>query len=156
MTWEDDPEAPPSDEELRAAGALREALDARRDGPREAELARSLRAAHAPTELDGAAHERILAAALRTKTRSNVVRVAFGGGVAAMLAAAAAALVLVQGAPKREAPSATAELVQRRSAQDLFDDPFPREGGGSARVDRIATARGRDLRANQFAKWGVR
>lgn len=155
MTWEDDPEAPPSDEELRAASALREALDARRDGPREAELARSLRAAHAPTELDRAAHERILAAALPPQ-RSNVLRVAFGGGVAAVLAAAAAALVLVRDVSKTEAPSATAALVQRRSAQDLFDDPFPREGGGSARVDRIATARGRDLRANQFAKWGVR
>lgn len=63
------------------------------------------------------------------------------------------------------APAATAvaqvERVPRiaaRSTQELFDaaTPFPRSGGESARVDRIATARAADLRANRFAAWGIR
>ena len=62
-----------------------------------------------------------------------------------------------------QAPAATAAAEQRariaaRSTSDLFDatTPFPRTGGESARVDRIASARASDLRANRFASWGVR
>lgn len=62
------------------------------------------------------------------------------------------------------APAATAAAGERqariaaRSTADLFDatTPFPRTGGESARVDRIASARASDLRANRFAAWGVR
>lgn len=62
------------------------------------------------------------------------------------------------------APNAKMASVERvpriaaRSTQELFDaaTPFPRSGGESARVDRIATARAADLRANRFAAWGVK
>jgi hypothetical protein len=49
-------------------------------------------------------------------------------------------------------------MHRSRSAADLFDPttPFPRAGGESARVDRIASARASDLRDNRFAAWGVR
>lgn len=61
-----------------------------------------------------------------------------------------------------QAPAArSAEVLPKiasRSTTDLFDatTPFPRQGGESARVDRIAGARASDLRANRFAAWGVR
>ena len=63
-------------------------------------------------------------------------------------AATAAAVAQVEHAPR----------IAARSTQELFDaaTPFPRSGGESARVDRIATARAADLRANRFAAWGVR
>ena len=58
-------------------------------------------------------------------------------------------------------PDPSADRTPRiavRSTADLFDatTPFPRTGGESARVDRIAGARAADLRANRFAAWGVR
>ncbi|MEZ4293974.1 MAG: hypothetical protein R3B70_03275 [Polyangiaceae bacterium] len=55
-------------------------------------------------------------------------------------------------------PAERAPLIASRSTSDLFDatTPFPRTGGESARVDRIAGARASDLRANRFAAWGVR
>lgn len=152
----DDFDAPPTEEELAAAESLRASLEGDGPGAPEAELARSLRLAHAPTELDAGAHERLLAAipAVRPR-RSNVIRVVFGGGVATMLAAAAA-FAMVVGRQMPEASSPSAALVPRRSTEALFDAPFPREGGESARVDRIATARAHDLRENRFARWGVR
>jgi hypothetical protein len=62
-----------------------------------------------------------------------------------------------------QAPAATTAherqaRITARSTSDLFDatTPFPRTGGESARVDRIASARASDLRANRFAAWGVR
>lgn len=65
------------------------------------------------------------------------------------------------GAPAAPGTPAVAERQARitsRSTSDLFDatTPFPRTGGESARVDRIASARASDLRANRFASWGVR
>lgn len=80
---------------------------------------------------------------------------------AALSAAAGFALMLGRGAPGSvHAPPATppeeAALVPCRSTQGLFDAPFAREGGATARIDRIATARGRELRANGFSRRGVR
>ncbi len=65
----------------------------------------------------------------------------------------------VSAAPGERAPGDVRQArIASRSTQDLFDaaTPFPRSGGESARVDRIATARAADLRANRFASWGVR
>ncbi|MFO0585983.1 MAG: hypothetical protein U0441_00520 [Polyangiaceae bacterium] len=55
-------------------------------------------------------------------------------------------------------PSPSAPRIAARSTQEMFDaaTPFPRSGGESERVDRIAAARASDLRANRFAAWGVR
>jgi hypothetical protein len=153
----DDFDAPPTEEELAAAESLRAALEGDRPASREAELARALKVAHAPTDLSPAANERLIAAmpAVRPR-RSNVIRVMFGGGVATMVAAAAAfAMVVGRQMPEPKSSAATS-LAQRRSTEALFDAPFPREGGESARVDRIASARAHDLRENRFARWGVR
>jgi hypothetical protein len=87
----------------------------------------------------------------------------------AVVAMAAGVLLLVGRLGQSNAPSPASVAqapvsgerqarIASRSTTDLFDatTPFPRTGGESARVDRIATARASDLRANRFASWGVR
>lgn len=88
----------------------------------------------------------------------------------AVVAMAAAVLVMVGRLGQHEAPAPAtvaqapaadaprAARIAARSTSELFDatTPFPRTGGESARVDRIAGARSADLRANRFAAWGVR
>jgi len=95
----------------------------------------------------------------------------------AVVAMAAGVLLMVGKLGRDSAPSPAAAVAQApaasavaavagerapriaaRSTEDMFDaaTPFPRTGGESARVDRIATARAADLRANRFAAWGVR
>jgi hypothetical protein len=75
-------------------------------------------------------------------------------------APAPASMAAATSAPAAAAPGAPppAPRIASRSTTDLFDatTPFPRSGGESARVDRIAGARAADLRANRFAAWGVR
>jgi hypothetical protein len=44
--------------------------------------------------------------------------------------------------------------VQSRSTAPLFR--VGSEGATSSRIDRIASARSRDLRDNRYAQWGVR
>ena len=161
--FSDDPDAPPSEAEVRAAEALRQALETGGSGVTgpglaapEAELATALRSAVAPTPLSREAHEALIARALGTAApaaRSRVVAV----GLFFACAAAAASVLLVSGAQRRpsDGGSATA-LLPARSSQDLFVEPFPREGAGSARIDRITAARGRDLRENRYARWGVK
>ena len=92
-------------------------------------------------------------------------------GAVALVAAAASALLVFgglrgerKGAPAAMSPESTpaapelaaAPLLRSRSTQDLFPEPFPRGERASRRVDRIASARARDLRENRFAEWGVR
>jgi hypothetical protein len=76
-------------------------------------------------------------------------------GVAAALSLAAGAVLVFGGSHERPADVA-ASLTPTRSTQALFDEPFARTGGQSARIDRIASARAADLRENRFARWGVR
>jgi hypothetical protein len=156
--WDDDPEGPPSPEEEAEARALAEALEAR-DAPAPhpaRDLAEALRAAASPRPLDPARHDQLLARALAAPAGQLIVvparRWQRSAIVATALVAAACAL-LVLGKTRPPAPPA---LVASRSTQELFDEPFPRSGGSSARVDRIAAARGRELRHNRFASWGVR
>jgi hypothetical protein len=55
------------------------------------------------------------------------------------------------------ADTIAAAFIPTRSTDELFGaQPFPRTGGESQRIDRIATARASDLRQNRFAAWGVR
>jgi hypothetical protein len=151
MSESNRPPPDPTPEEVREAQALREALEGR--GEHElAALAGALKLAHDPPELEPSLNESLVRAAIARAhpSRSRVVYVAFGAATALALAAAAALLVTrgsVQQAP---------ELALSRSTQSLFDAPFPRQGGTSARVDRIADARARDYRANLFARMGVR
>jgi hypothetical protein len=153
----DDPDAPPSEEELAQARALREALEDPRRPSDEADLARALQAAWAPRDLAADEHRAIVRSALAradgARRRGRVVRVSFGAS-AVLALAAAAALVVWTG---RRPPSAgVAALAVSRSTQPLFSDKFAPSGGETSRIDRIAMARAVDLRDNEFAKWGVR
>ncbi|HEY4116974.1 MAG TPA: hypothetical protein VGM56_03925, partial [Byssovorax sp.] len=59
--------------------------------------------------------------------------------------------------PPPVADTIAAAFIPTRSTDELFGaQPFPRTGGESQRIDRIATARASDLRQNRFAAWGVR
>jgi hypothetical protein len=212
----DDPDAPPSEEELREASRLRDALaggasDAGRGAPEAATLADALRHAYRPVALAPEQNTRLVENALRlgephankplaTARRARLFVVSFGAS--AVLAAAAAWMFVVvpgrspsepasaaapaapaarvaeakgdaeekvavaealQAEPQtrdardaRRVPDGAPTIVAVRSTQTLFDAPFPRRGGESARIDRIARARGSDLRENRFARWGVR
>jgi len=194
-----DPDPPPSQDERRAADALRHVLDGRAgplapdekdDGAtRAAELVQSIRAAASPVSLSRERHQQILDRALGAtassardgapeqvggdqrsamvarshdrRSRSKITYLAWGGAASLVAMAAAIALVI-----RSESPSpslaAKASAVPRpafalaRSTTDLFSESFPRSGGTTGRVDRIAYARAQDLRENQFARWGTR
>jgi hypothetical protein len=157
----DDPDAPPSEEELAAARALREALDdPAKAANDDAELARAMASAWSPRDLSPAQHgelvERALARHDRLRSRrGRVVRVTFGAG--AIVALAASVLLVVRGGRLgHETTRTVAGMAVSRSTQPLFPERFAPAGGESARIDRIAMARAADLRDNEFAKWGVR
>jgi hypothetical protein len=155
----------PTEDELREAARLREALEepARPDqegSSAEVVLAGALRAAWSPRELSAAENAAVVAEALRhapghgrgavreLRPRRAVVRIAFG--VVAGGLALAASIVVYVSAPSDEVP-----LAHARSTEPLFTEPF-RAGEASARIDRIASARASDFRDNRFARWGVR
>lgn len=148
---DEDPFRPPTEEEQRQALALAQALDAGTPHP-DAALARALRlAAGGAVDRDPPVEE-ILGRALRRAERPKVLYLRVGAAAALLAAAASVALVLgVQPERAEDAP----ELVVSRSLSPLFAT----ETGAlsaSARLDRIANARARDLRNNRYARWGVR
>lgn len=152
----DDLSPPPTPEEQAEAEALARALEGHARHP-ELALVEALRAAHDPAPLDPRRHEELLVRALADASERGGGRVlSFPGRRWAVLAAVAAAacLLLVLGRSLRR-PSVPLALAASRSTQALFPEQFPRQGGGSARVDRIQVARARDLRENRFAQWGV-
>jgi hypothetical protein len=154
--------APPTAEEIAEAEALREALANPSHAHAAADFARSVALAHAPPALSPQAHRAILqrsfvrgevrrAGANAKRTRATFI---VAGGLAM-----AAAIAIVVGRPSASSPSpevAMAPMAPARSTQPLFREPFARQGGESARIDRIASARESDLRDNRFASWGVR
>ena len=151
----EDPFATPSPEEIVESERLRRALDG--DGDHlDLVLARALAAAYAPS---GAPPKVVPPATLtaESKPAAKVFYVRFGGVLAA-LAAAAAVLFMVSSrntSPEASAPELPAlALVQSRSTAALFQTASV--GPPSARIDRIASVRERDLRANRYAMWGVR
>lgn len=146
--WEDDPDAPPSAEELAAAESLRDELEDPSSKHADVELARGLRHATNPKPIDQLAHRRILD---RVVPRPRAIWYPIG---LALSAAAAVALVTMNLRPS--APASTANLIRVHSTQQLFDAPFPVEGQTSKRMDTIVASRSRDLRANKWAKWGVK
>lgn len=159
-------DAPASIEEREAAARLREAIEHPRGDGRdepEVELMDALVAAHRPRGIDPLRNELLITRALkRSSERTATRRVLPFVTAAALGVAAMAAAVAMYFAPTTNTPVASnvsAPVLQRsRSTADLFDaaTPFPRAGGESARVDRIANARAADLRDNRFALWGVR
>jgi hypothetical protein len=147
-----DPDAPPTEEEIRDSERLRDALE-KNEAHDGADLLRAVKSASAPAPLDAAALDAAVAQGLarpRARKGGVVIRVVFGAGAVAV---AAAILAVVVRAPE---PPRTVELVHTRSTQSLFTERFEARGGETARIDRIAIARASDLRENQFAKWGVR
>jgi hypothetical protein len=160
-------DAPSTPAEQDAAARLREALDAPRREARHdeplAELAHAMRAAYRPRDIEPLRNEALVARALgRAASQRKARRVVPIVSAAVLGVAAMAASVALVFSSRMPTPSSTTAAMvapyRSRSAADLFDPttPFPREGGESARVDRIASARAGDLRANRFASWGVR
>ena len=167
-----DPDAPLDPAEVAEAEALRDALGS--SAPNDAaDFARALALTHAPRPIADPEHRALVAQAIARGTarraaarrRRSGVAVALAGGLAL---AAAVALFVKDGAESDRPIPASASaasieprrsiepLAPMRSTQPLFREPFARAGGESARIDRIASSRGADLRDNRFAAWGVR
>ncbi|WP_437552253.1 hypothetical protein WME97_13155 [Sorangium sp. So ce367] len=139
-----------------------------------AELAVALRAAWRPAALPELPGRALVDRAFRASPARGPRRIApVTMAALSTLAAAAAAVALIVGqiseerasvarAPGAAAPAAALAarplLIEARSTAALFDPaaPFPREGGQTERIDRIAAARASDLRQNRYAAWGVR
>jgi len=157
-----DPVAPSTPAEAAAAAALGDALDGRSGAHRDQDgdalaLAVALRAAFAPDPPAPAAIERALAAALRSRPEARgqrlprrVALLGLGAAAGALALAAAVALTLTAPGP---GPGRPLPHVSRSTAA-LFEARFEL-GQTSARIDRIAVARERELRDNRFAHWGV-
>jgi hypothetical protein len=155
MTPDDptDPDAPPSEEEVRESARLREALDDPSKDHAGADLLRAVKNAASPKPLQTKDLDEAVARSLEESKRNGlVIRVVFGAGAAL---AAAAAIVFVFSSLGQKA-DLSSELAHARSTQPLFATRFESHGGESARIDRIAIARAADLRENHFARWGVR
>ncbi len=141
----------------------------------EAEIAGALQAAWAPRPIDPLKNEALIAQAVRRVERQKprrgrvlsitMVSLATAAAMAAGVIIAIGRMASIGGAPMESAAApvaapmaaAQASFIRARSASELFDaaTPFPRTGGESARIDKIAGARAADLRANRFAAWGV-
>lgn len=157
--WLDDPDAPPSAEELAESERLRQELEDPGSTHKDVLLARELRLVVSPKPIEAATHRRILdrvlgnSAAAQRRTTMWIV----GGALAA---AAGVLFVMTSVRTDQGSPAATADLgaslAHVRSTDDLFTAPFPKEQLTSQRIDIIAEARSRDLRANRYAKWGVK
>jgi hypothetical protein len=166
----EDPLAPPSADELVESERLRRALEGDGTHP-DAALAQALRTAAHPTDAGALAQRRaeqigetLPAAELgRIQSRSSGPSRVYVlvGSAAAALALAASVLIVLRPAERRLEPGAVSATVERgaltpaRSTQELFSDKFE-PGEASTRIDRIATARARELRSNRYALWGVR
>jgi hypothetical protein len=163
-----DEAAPPTRAEQAAAERLREALEGAPRAGGDADLADALRAAYRPAPLPELRNEALIARALpgRGGERHRRIAPVTMAALSTLAAVAAAVALLVgpvadQAAPTASGPAsvaAPAALILSRSTAELFDPatPFPREGGETQRIDRIASARASDLRANRYAAWGVR
>lgn len=151
-----DPLAPATPEELDAAERLRLALEGRGESEHLA-LASSLRFAHG-TEVSSDEHaERAHARALEKAApkRNNVVYRAFGAVSGVLALAAAVALVMTPLEKERAPAQPKAEIARSRSLAPVLNVEAARLSP-SERMDRIASAREKDLRNNRYARWGVR
>lgn len=151
----EDPFAAPSPEEIVESERLRRALSGEGEGEHlYLILARALSAAHAPSALAPKAVAPLSVTASR-KPATKLLYLHFGGVAAALAAAAAVLLLIHPRAQHVSAPELPAlVLLQSRSTASLFQAAAV--GEPSARIDRIASVRERELRANRYAMWGVR
>lgn len=156
----EDPLAPPTEDEIAESERLRLALDGEGHHPG-ADLARALRAAAAPGKLGETETAQIVEDALSTSPRirrGNVIFVSFGAAGAAIAALAASWFLFVRPALETEGGQALvpeADLAVSRSTAALFSEKFD-TAETTSRVDRIVSARSRELRSNRYALWGVR
>jgi len=151
----EDPLAEASPEELVESERLRQALDGHGDHE-DLYLARALSAAFAPS-LDQPLPEPALPAKARHEPPRRVIFYRFAGVATALAAAAAVLLQLTSELRKNAAPApdlASYSLAQSRSTAELFQADAA--GAPSERIDRIASARSRELRDNRYTLWGVR
>lgn len=151
----EDPLAEPSAAELREAAALREALE--HDGDHEdAALARALSHALGSATLAPKAEQRALEQALAPPppARSNLILVAFGVTASSLLLAASVALVIGSARERAPAVARSTPSTSRSLAPLLAADVA--QLSASERMDRVASARGRELRENRYLSWGVR
>jgi hypothetical protein len=152
----EDPLAEASPEELAESERLRQALDGQGDH-QDLRLARALSAAFAPNlDLQLPEPEFELQPRARVRRPGQVIFYRFAG-VATALAVAAAVLLQLTALQKKSAPEpslASLALAQSRSTAVLFRADSA--SAPSERIDRIASARGRELRDNRYALWGVR
>lgn len=143
--------------ELEEAAALRDALEGKGEHG-SLDLALALKAAWKPSDLDEVLNKQLVERAIGRSDRGKgrVIRVSFA--IAGAFAAAAALFLVLMRGELFEADSrgAAASLLRSRSTQELFDAPFPRSGGTTERIDRIASSRSRDFRSNRFDRMGVR
>ena len=154
--WLEDPDAPAREEEIAASDRLREELDDPSSKHPDVELMRSLRNAVEPRAIEAATHKRVLDSVLPpvAHRRSQALYWIAGG-----LAAAAGVVLVAQNVDRggRHTPTASmSDLARPHSTGELFTEPFPKEGKTSQRLDTIVASRGRDLRHNRYAKWGVK
>jgi hypothetical protein len=150
----EDPFAPASADELVESERLRQALDGQGDHP-DARLARALSAAFSPT-LERPVRDPVPLPKAPPKRTGQLILFRFAGAAAA-LAVAAAVLLRLSPVLQKSSPApdlATLALAQSRSTAAFFQANSA--GAPSERIDRIASARSRDLRDNRYALWGVR
>jgi hypothetical protein len=146
----EDPFAAPSAEELAESERFRQALEGGGEHPH-LPLARALQAAHKAQPLSELSAHRI--ARQSQKTRSGAVY--WGSlGLTAALAAAALFALWAPSSERTAAEPMLQDLAQSRSTAPLFADASAVTA--SARIDRIAEVRTRELRDNRYAAWGVR
>jgi hypothetical protein len=148
-------DAPATPEEIAESERLREELEDPGSKHPDVLLARSLRHAVAPKSIEAATHRKILDRTLGDSRARRMQPLWISGAVFAAAAAIALWILPVGKQSDSGAPEVSAGLVRMHAVDDLFAEPFPEGQHTSARIDRIASARGRDLRNNHFAKWGV-
>jgi len=158
----DAPLAPPTAEELSAAEELRRALEDQRPRP-ETELVEALQNAFNPgdvalSRLEAMVSEATFATHAQIRTQRSLRRVFWGSGALAAAAAVSFWVVIdhrdTRG-PERASAAATDLPALSRSTAPLFTERFDATTT-TERIDRIAWARERDLRHNQYLAWRVR
>jgi len=154
----EDPFAQPTEAELVESERLRRALDGQGEH-QDLRLARALSAAFAPS-LDRPLPAPSLAPRSSPPKlgRGQVIVYRFAA-VATALAVAALVLLRITTTTRPESSAAAPELSAFSLAQSRSTAAFFRAdaaGAPSERIDRIASARSRELRDNRYALWGVR
>jgi hypothetical protein len=152
----EDPLAEATDEEVRESERLRDAL-AGEGQHADAALAEALRSAAHPAPLAELSAERLVRRSIPRAPKRRNLPLLVTGATAVLALAASVALVVRSSSDSPSGQQLAREakaLVQSRSTAALFPAKFE-PGQASQRIDRIATARERDLRENRFALWGV-